>query len=125
MKKLLAPLCLLALALASITQAGSPQLLVQANPSATTTAIYLAPSDVNITTVWVTNRDSAPHTFRLAMAPQATADALSQYIYYDVSIPGGSALVQSVNLPLLAGDAVRCQVSAQQMSISLYGVRNP
>lgn len=98
--------------------------LAQANPSATTlTDIYTCPSTnaVQITTVWITNRDTSAHAFRLSVAAAGAADDPKQYIYYGLSIPANGAFVQSVNLPLLPGDKVRAWADAQQLTFSLYG----
>ena len=109
---------------------GLGQLLSQANPPATTlTVIYTAPSlpsgGVLITTVWVSNRDSVGHTFRISVAPQAAADDPKQYLYYDLQLPGNSSFVQSVNLPISSGDVVRAYDDAQQLTFQLYGNTAP
>lgn len=123
------------LALAGVANAsGYGKLLAQANPAATSlTDIYTVASTAAggevssaiVTTIWITNRAAAPHTFRLAMAAAGAADNAKQYLYYDVPIPANSSLVQSVALPLSAGDVVRVYVDAQQFSFSLFGTTTP
>lgn len=117
------------LAYSALAWANPPQLLAQANPAATTLAdIYTVPSTVSvqITTVWVTNRDTVPHNFRMSIAPSGAADDPKQYIYYNVQVPSsvtsGGAVIQAVNLPLTKKDVVRVYVDAQQLSFSLFGL---
>lgn len=114
--------------------AGYGKLLAQANPAAATlTDIYTVPatssgaevSNATITTIWVTNRAGAPHSFRLSVASGGAADDPKQYLYYDIQVPANSSLVQSVSLPLSAGDKIRAYVDAQQFSFSLYGTTTP
>lgn len=120
---LLICLCFPVIALAQLNPAQT--VLAQANPAATTlTDIYTCPTGnaVQITTVWVANRDTVAHSFRLSVAKSGAADDVKQYIYYNLSVPANGALVQAVNLPLLPGDKVRAYVDAQDLSISLYGI---
>lgn len=65
------------------------KILGQSAPSAATlTDIYTASEQTVVTTMWVANRSATPTTFRVSVAPAGAGDAVSQYIYYDLPIPG-------------------------------------
>ncbi len=128
---ILAPLLLFA---ATVLAYGPGKILVQAAPSSTTTTIYTVPttipggtdSNAVITTVWVNNTDNSAHVFRLAVAAACAADAISQYIYYGISLPANSALIQSVDLPLSSGDCVRAFSDGdQKLNFELFGQTSP
>src|SRR5215469_2489002 len=104
---------------------GYGHLLAQANPAATTlTDIYTVAASASgaetsnavITTIMVANRDGSPHSFRLSMASGGAVDDPKQYLYYGVAVPANSSLVQSVSLPLSAGDKIRAWADAQQLT---------
>lgn len=130
MKRWALTLCLLFYTTTAFATSGPASIgahvLAQANPPATSlTDIYTAPHYGNITTVWIANRDTVPHLVRMSLAPLGVADAPTQYIYYDISIPGNSSLVQAVDLPLQPTDVVRVYVDAQKVSVSLFGNMQP
>ncbi len=128
---ILAPLLLFAV---TVLAYGPGKILVQAAPSATTTTIYAVPTTVPggpdsnavITTVWVTNTDNSAHVWRLAIAAACATDTIAQYIYYGISLPANSSLIQSVDLPLSSGDCVRAMSDGdQKLNFELFGQTTP
>lgn len=99
-------------------------LITQANPTATAlVTIYTVPhlTSVTVNTIWVANRDSSTHSFRMSVARQGAADNVMQYIFYNVPLPANSTLIQNVDLVLNDSDQVRVYVDAQDVSFSLFG----
>lgn len=101
------------------------KVLGQSAPGAATlTDLYTVPGATNtaVSSVTVCNRSATPTTFRLSVAPAGAADAVAQYLYYDVPLAGNDTFVATVGLTLAATDKVRCYATLATVSFGLYGV---
>lgn len=95
----------------------------QADLAATTlTDIYTVPAGKRVIAgaVIFTNRAAAATTVRLSVAVNGAADALKQYLYYDVPLAGNDALAWTAPLPIAAGDVVRARAAAANVSAQVF-----
>jgi len=105
--------------------ATTPKVLGQSAPLATTlTALYTVPGATNATvsSVTVCNTSATPTTFRISVAPAGAGDALSQYLFYDVTIPGNDSFIATVGLTLEATDIIRVYATLATLSFSAFGI---
>ena len=105
--------------------ATTPKILGQSAPLATTlTALYTVPGATNATvsSVTVCNTSATPTTFRISVAPAGAGDALSQYLFYDVTIPGNDSFIATVGLTLEATDVIRVYATLATLSFSAFGI---
>ena len=56
------------------------------------------------------------------MAPAGAADALSQYLFYDVTIAGNDTFVATVGLTLATTDVIRVYATLATLSFSAFGI---
>jgi hypothetical protein len=96
-------------------------ILGQASPAATSnTTVYTVPAATTASfSISVCNRDTSACTVRLAIAAAATPTN-SEWIEYDVSVPGNSVL-ERTGLVANTGKLVVAYASAATTSISIYG----
>jgi len=105
--------------------ATTPKVLGQSAPGATTlTALYTVPGATNTTvsSLTVCNTSATPTTFRISVAPAGAGDALSQYLFYDVTIAGNDSFVATVGLTLEATDIIRVYATLATLSFSAFGI---
>lgn len=95
----------------------------QSKPSAATlTDIYTVPAATSsmCSTITVCNQSATPTAFRISIAPSGAADTASQYIYYDVAIPGNDTFAATLGFPLATTDKVRVYNTLATCSFSLF-----
>jgi hypothetical protein len=105
--------------------ADTPKVLGQNAPSATTlTALYTVPSGTNtvVSTVSVCNRGGSAATFRISVAPLGAADATSQYLYYEFTVPANDTFVATIGITLAATDVLRIYASNTSLTFNAYGI---
>lgn len=105
--------------------ATTPKVLGQSAPAATTlTALYTVPALTNTTvsSITVCNTSATPTTFRISVAVGGAADAVSQYLFYDVTIAGNDSFVATVGLTLAATDVIRVYATLATLSFSAFGI---
>lgn len=105
--------------------ASTLKVLGQSAPSATTlTTCYTVPAltTATVSTIVVCNRSATATAFRVSVAVGGAADATSQYIYYDVAIPGNDTFAATLGISLGAGDVVRVYNTLVTCTFSIYGV---
>lgn len=86
------------------------RVLAQSAPAATTpVTIYTAPVAVQtiVSSLIVCNRSPKEASFRVWVAPGGAVTADSQYIYYDVPIPGNDTFIATIGITLTQGDQIR------------------
>jgi hypothetical protein len=85
--------------------------------------VYAVPNGASavVSSLIVCNRGPTTATFRVAVAKAAIADALSQYIYYDLPIIGNDTFIATVGLTLDMTDVVRFYASNANLNCHLYG----
>lgn len=100
--------------------------LGQVTPAATTvTTLYTAPTLTTGTTVsslMVTNTNTTSVTFRVSHATAGAADAVTQYIYYDITLQAKDTFTSTTGITLAQTDVVRCYASAANVNFTLFGV---
>ena len=100
------------------------KVLGQSNPSATTaTSLYTVPAATQtvVSTVTVCNQTSTAGTYRIAVRVAGGALAASQYVAYDVSLPGNASDTLTFGLTLGATDVITVYASAATFSFNAFG----
>ena len=100
------------------------KVLGQSNPSATTaTTLYTVPAATQtvVSTVTVCNQTSTAGTYRVAVRVAGGALSASQYVAYDVSLPGNASDTLTLGLTLGATDVITVYASAATFSFNAFG----
>lgn len=100
------------------------KVLGQSKPSAASlTACYTVPAltQATVSSITVCNQSAAQTSFRISVAVAGAADTASQYLYYDVVVPGNNSFVATIGLSLGAGDVVRVYNTLANCSFSVFG----
>lgn len=98
----------------------------QSKPGATTlTDLYTvtAGSNAVVSSIVVCNQSAVATSFRIAVAPAGAADDASQYMYYDVVIPGNDTFVATIGWALngvTTQDIVRVYNTLATCSFTLF-----
>lgn len=90
----------------------------------TLTDLYTVPAATStaVSSIAICNRDTAATSFRLSIAAAGAADAVSQYIYYDVAIRANDTFIATVGFTLATTDKIRVYGSGSALTFSLFGV---
>lgn len=96
--------------------------LYQSNPGAALTDLFTATNRAIIKKITVANRAATAKTFRLSIAPLGAADAVSQYLYYDVSIPKNETREILGPFDLVASDVVRVYGQDNNVTFTINGI---
>lgn len=100
------------------------KVLGQSNPSATTaTTLYTVPAATQaiVSTITVCNQTSTAGTYRIAVRVAGAALAASQYLAYDVSLPGNASDTLTLGVTLGATDVITVYASAATFSFNAFG----
>ena len=100
------------------------KVLGQSNPAATTaTTLYTVPAATQtvVSTVTVCNQTATAGTYRVAVRVAGGALAASQYVAYDVSLPGNASDTLTLGLTLGAADVITVYASAATFSFNAFG----
>ena len=100
------------------------KVLGQSNPAATpATSLYTVPAATQaiVSTLTVTNQTSTAGTYRIAVRVAGAALAASQYIAYDVSLPGNATDTLTLGVTLGATDVITVYASAATFSFNAFG----
>lgn len=95
----------------------------QSKPSATTlTDLYTVPSSTSAvcSTITVCNQSATATSFRISVAPAGAADATSQYLYYDVAIPGNDTFATTIGVALATTDVIRVYNTLATLSFTAF-----
>ena len=101
------------------------KVLGQSKPSAASlTAIYTVPAltSATVSTVTVCNQSSVATSFRISVAPAGAADTASQYLWFDVAIPGNDTFAATFGVTLATTDVIRVYNTLATCSFSIFGV---
>lgn len=96
---------------------------LQSKPlAATLTDLYTVPALTSAigSSIQVCNQSATATSFRISVAPAGAADATSQYIYYDVAIPGNDNFTATVGMTLATTDVIRVYATLATLSFTLY-----
>jgi len=100
------------------------KVLGQSNPSATTaTTLYTVPAATQaiVSTITVANQAASAATYRIAVRVNGATLAASQYVAYDVSLPGNASDTLTLGITLGAADVITVYASTATMSFSAFG----
>jgi len=100
------------------------KVLGQSNPSATTaTTLYTVPATTQaiVSTITVANQAASAATYRIAVRVNGATLAASQYVAYDVSLPGNASDTLTLGITLGAADVITIYASTATMSFSAFG----
>jgi hypothetical protein len=100
------------------------KVLGQSNPAATTaTTLYTVPAATQaiVSTVTVCNQTATAGTYRIAVRVAGAALAASQYLAYDVSLPGNASDTLTLGITLGATDVITVYASAATFSFNAFG----
>jgi hypothetical protein len=105
--------------------ATTPKVLGQSAPlAATLTDLYTVPGATNTTasSITVCNTSASPTSFRISVAIAGAVDATSQYLYYDVIIPGTDTFIATVGATLEATDVIRVYATLATLTFQAFGI---
>lgn len=105
--------------------ATTPKVLGQSKPSAASlTACYTVPALTTavVSTITVANQSAVATAFRISVAVAGAADMSSQYLYYDIVIPGNDTFATTIGISLGAADVVRVYNTLATCSFNVFGV---
>ncbi len=100
------------------------KVLDQTRPSAASlTAAYTVPGATSavVSSLSICNTSATATTARVSVAVGGAGDALSQYIYYDLEIPGNDTFVATIGATLAATDVVRVYATLATLTFQLFG----
>lgn len=96
--------------------------LGQSSPAATTlTDVYTAAYPSVVSSVVICNTNASAVTIRFSHAVAAAADAIAQYLYYDLTVDANDTFIATVGLTLAATDVLRCYASTTNVAFNVYG----
>lgn len=100
------------------------KVLGQSNPSATTaTTLYTAPAltQTIVSSISICNQAATAATYRIAVRVAGAALTASQYLAYDVSLPGNATDTLTLGVTLGAADVITVYASTATMSFAAFG----
>jgi hypothetical protein len=100
------------------------KILCQVVPLATTeTTIYTVPASTSvvISSLVVCNRGATSSTFRVSIAEDGDATGITDYLYYDVTIPGNDTFILTGGLTAGETDEFRVYASSGNLTFQLFG----
>lgn len=89
-------------------------------PATTLTDVFTASGPTDLKSVVVCNRTAGLLTFRMSIAVSAEADALKQYVFYDMPVVPNDSFTSALDIGLQGADVVRFYGSAAGFSITLF-----
>ena len=98
--------------------------LAQLAPSpALLTLAYVVPptASASVNSFVVANRGAVPARYRISVALNGAADALKQYLAYDVSLKEHITASLTLGVHLVAGDEVRVYDELGAITFNLFG----
>ena len=103
------------------------KILGQSKPAATTLSdAYTVPAltTATVSTITVANQSATATSFRISVAVAGAADTASQYLYYDIAIPGNNTFATTIGITLASGDVIRVYNTLATLSFNIFGVEN-
>ena len=96
----------------------------QAPGAATLTPLYTVPGGKKaaVSSVVICNRGGTATVFRISLAVAGAADAVKQYLYYDIPIAANDTFVATIGITLDATDVLRCYAGNANLSFNALGV---
>jgi len=100
------------------------KVLAQSRPSAATlTDAYTVPGATSavVSSVAICNTSATATTARVSVAIAGAADALAQYVYYDLLIPGNDTFAATIGATLAATDKIRVYATLATLNFHVWG----
>ncbi|MCJ2530809.1 MAG: hypothetical protein LN413_00610 [Candidatus Thermoplasmatota archaeon] len=101
------------------------QVLSQTRPvAATVTDSYTVPgaTEAIVSSIVVCNTSATATSFRISVAINGAADALTQYLYYDVPIAGNDSFTATIGPTVDATDVIRVYATLATLTFTVFGV---
>ena len=101
------------------------KVLGQLKPSgATQEDLYTVPGETMTTcsTLVCANQTGSGEAVRVSIAVAGATDAVTQYIYYDKTVPANDSLFLTIGITLGDSDVVRVYSASGGISFNLFGV---
>ena len=100
------------------------KILGQTRPVATTlTDAYTVPTatEAVVSSVLISNTSATATTAQISIAIAGAVDDISQYIYYNLEIPGNDTFIATIGVTLAAADVVRVYATLATLNFQLFG----
>ncbi len=100
------------------------KVLDQTRPAATMlTDAYTVPAatEAVVSSMSITNTSVTATTARVSIAIAGAADAIGQYLYYDLEIPSNDTFIATIGATLAATDVVRVYATLATLNFQLFG----
>lgn len=104
--------------------ATSYKILGQSKPGAATlTPLYTVPAATQTvcSSIVVANQSATATSFRISVAKAGAADDPSQYLYYDLPIPGNNTFIATIGSTFAATDVIRVYATLATLSFNAFG----
>ena len=94
--------------------------------AATLSTLYTVPAATTavISAIMAANTSNTTDFFQISIAIGGASDAVAQYIYKNILVPGGQSFAATLGVTLGAGDVVRCYSTNGSISFNLFGAEN-
>ncbi len=97
-------------------------ILSQTDPAAATvTDAFTATGQTVVSAVYIANRSAVATAFRVSVAPAGAADAVVQYLYYDIAIAGNDTF-QFGPIGLENTDKIRVYATLATLTFTVTGL---
>ena len=100
--------------------------LGQVSPTAATvTALYTTPTlttGATIRSLFITNTNITTATIRVSNAKAGAVDAITQYLYYDITVQPKDTFTSTTGITMAQTDVIRCYASTTGVNFTLFGV---
>jgi hypothetical protein len=99
--------------------------LAQASPTANVlTVVYTVPAatSTTISSIVICNTTSSATTFRISVEIAGAADAIPQYLYYDLPIANNDTFVATIGVTLATTDKLAVQAGVSNIAFNVFGV---
>lgn len=100
------------------------KVLAQTRPNAATlTDSYTVPGGTSavVSSIAICNTAATQTTARVSIAVGGAGDGLSQYIYYDLNIPGKATFIATIGVTLAATDVIRVYATLATLTFTILG----
>ncbi len=99
--------------------------LAQVSPTANVlTVAYTVPAatSTTISSIVVCNTTGSDTTFRISVEVAGAADAIKQYLYYDLPIANNDTFIATIGVTLAATDQLAVRAGSSNISFNVFGV---
>lgn len=102
------------------------KLLGQVGDASTEATLYSVPASTNTTvsSIVVCNRAAAAATFRIAVNNGGGATANTDYLYFDLQLPGNDTFIATIGATLEATDTIKVLSSTANVTFNVFGIES-